>query len=226
LADQPETIEEVATAPEGMSNRPRAKIGWVFLGLWIAATAFALSFGGKHSSTVGNQFVMPLGMYIGYGFTGLLLGVGQWLLLRKIVNRSRWWVLVTTFAEAIAGPASLFVAFQLSFFSGGQLDLVAFSGIIRGGLTGFMQWTLFLGQFSYAGLWIPAAAASKCISVLIGVSLLGKFSDLTLAPNITNLVNGLLSGLAMLWLLHRPLIAIAPLPMNDINEAIEPTEQS
>jgi hypothetical protein len=200
LAQPPEP--PIAAAAANTSDRPTPKIGLVFLILWIAVNVFATSISGKNSITIGHYFGEPIGVYISYGFVGAIVGFGQWLILRKVVNRAKWWIILTALAEAIVGPHTNAIAFRLSLASGGMIDPLATAAIIRGASVGLFQSTLLFGQFPRAALWIVAVAASKCLSASIGSELIEHSSTFTLVPNLTAALNALLTGLALIWLLR------------------------
>ncbi|AFY70962.1 hypothetical protein Pse7367_2707 [Thalassoporum mexicanum PCC 7367] len=186
-----------------ISDRPLPKIGLVFLVLWVIANIFTTSISGQNSIAVGKLFSEPIGVFISYGFIGAIVGAGQWLLLRKVVKRSKWWIPLTALAETAVAPFSLTIAFKLSLATGALIDLIAVSAIIRGASVGLFQWTMLYGQFPRAATWIVAVAASRCISALIGTSAIVTQSiDYKTVYILTNAISGLLSGLILVWLLQ------------------------
>ncbi|BAY20514.1 serine/threonine kinase [Calothrix sp. NIES-2100] len=125
-----------ATAPTQLKQ-----VGWRFYFLWVLA-----NIGGY----VGG-FVLALGVYsiVGYllafSFWALLVGILQWLVLRRQISLSFWWVMVTT------------LAFPLTYLFTGANSFAAFVNL-HGLVVGIGQWFLLRRLVNKAGWWVVVNA--------------------------------------------------------------------
>jgi hypothetical protein len=85
-------------------RRHVARAGW-----WIGATALGGTAVGVVAGTLGDV-VAVVGLVIGYGVMGAILGVLQWLVLRRQIDRAWWWLAVSPAGWALGtGVAGLMV---------------------------------------------------------------------------------------------------------------------
>jgi hypothetical protein len=116
--------------------------------------------------------------------SGLLVGIFQWLVLQRRIDKSWRWV-VATFIGWTAG-------FLIVFFGIPQ-PLLNVDGFVIGLTTGFAQWTILRGELHWSGWWII-------------FSIVGWTTGLTLLPGVmlTGTMAGVLTGLALEILLRHP----------------------
>jgi hypothetical protein len=128
---------------------------------------------------------MLMGAVLGAGIgLGLAVGIAQWLILRRIVQRSYWWILASIFGwcgvfltltimvyTAVPVPGSpefeqpILARLPLA---GGAIAPVT----IAGALMGLFQWLILRGAVRQSWLWILAHAVIMLLAGL-GVFILG-----------------------------------------------------
>jgi hypothetical protein len=128
---------------------------------------------------------------------GLVLGVGQWLVLRRIGMDTRW-----IGATAAGLGVGLGLAFAIFGYGNTAGDL-ALVGAVSGLGIGFAQWWLLRELVNGSRAWIPATAAAWAlgwtVTTLIGVDPDDRWANPGLSGALTITV---LSG-AVLWMLAR-----------------------
>jgi len=183
----------------------RSQVGWVFWLQWVLASTVGVVVG----MFTGAIFVMSvLERYdvprepVGYGLWGIVLGIVvgvlQWLVLRRRVSGAGWWVL----ASAAAGYGTL------RFLDAGPLEslsfgaLLSFTGVVAlgGAVTGTLQWLVLRGQVSRAGWWVLASTVGWALSVTVAKQFPPDGQDLV----VIGAILGALTGGALVWLLRQP----------------------
>jgi hypothetical protein len=154
---------------------PRSQIDWGFFFQWLLATT--------------------VGWAIGWGLVGdisigVVIGIGQWLVLRRFMFEPGWWVWASSIGWGV-GWAVIVVVEIIPADAG-----IAGSGVIGlifGLLLGTAQW-LVLRQHVYgAGWWVLASTVGWAIAF---TGLLGQ--------TVIGVVAGIVTGLAMDLLLRFP----------------------
>jgi hypothetical protein len=125
-----------------------------------------------------------MGQALGWGLGGMMMGLGQWLMLRRRVRRTGWWILAT----ALAWPAAIWASWGLEGLVGNWGGWYPGWAVI-GAVVGLAQWLVLLRRVRWSGLWVLATA--------IG-SYLGSWVT-ALLP----------SGTADVWSLDNPFLAPA-----------------
>jgi len=85
---------------------------------------------------------------------GAVIGIAQWLVLRRAIPLDGWWIAAS--ALGLAGGLALGVAALGSGTAAGELAL---RGAITGAVFGVMQWLILRQYISTAGWWAPLIAA-------------------------------------------------------------------
>ena len=186
-----------------------SQVGWVFWLQWVLASTVGVVVG----MFTGAIFV--LGPYdgprepVGYGLVGIVLGIVvgvlQWLVLRRRVSGAGWWVL----ASAAGGYGTLqagFMPFSTSLQSFGVYLSWTRVVALGGAVTGTLQWLVLRGQVSRAGWWVLASTVGWGLGVTVarafpwGVDT----ADAVGALVVTGAILGALTGGALVWLLRQP----------------------
>jgi serine/threonine-protein kinase len=106
---------------------------------WLLATMVAWTAGWLVGWPIAWRFFGGLGFgpaFAGIGaIVGFMVGAAQWLILRRLVYRAGWWILVTCVAWSIA----LAVSYTYGGLAGGFL-----TGILAAAITGGVLVWLFL----------------------------------------------------------------------------------
>jgi hypothetical protein len=89
-----------------------------------------------------------MGIILGGAVFGASLGTVQWLVLRRQVSRSGWWVLASTVGGAVGGAMALVVD---------EAQIFAIVLAMFGASVGIAQWLVLRRQVARAGWWVLAS---------------------------------------------------------------------
>lgn len=121
--------------------------GWAML-MWL------FTFLSNDAYKIVQPFVFRL---LAGGLGGLLAGAGQWLVLRFVVGRERFWILTTAagwvISEILFGAASQPMSREMGWTIYG-----VFTGTLVGGVIGGLQYLILRRRLPQAYLWIPFSA--------------------------------------------------------------------
>ena len=135
-----------------------------------------------------------LGLVIGgEASIGALLGLAQWLVLRRYLLGMGWWV----FATALGWIAGWGIVVSGAIVPAGTgLVTSVFTGAVFGLTMGIGQWILLRRRVNFAGMWLLLSVSGWSIGLagFLGSILVGA-------------VVGVVTGLALDWLLRYPLTA-------------------
>ncbi len=117
----------------------RKRVGWRFWVLWVLATNAGffpgLVLGNRLSASAAEPFASAI---VGGSF-GALVGVAQWLVLRRHLAPSHHWATATTIGWCVGGGLGALILAWID------------PGVFPGGLT----WVLSIGFFAGAIVGIP-----------------------------------------------------------------------
>ncbi len=200
-----------------MRRTPHTRLGWLAAGVALVL----LSAGGDFAASVIND-----GLWNAFGdelnrewlfnvanaialwlITGLLMGFGQWLVLRRWVDRAQWWILASTagWGGAIALGITAYGIFAAELrweVVGMAITLpVVFFGV------GLFQWLLLRRWVRRAGWWLLASGLSSftplVLSYVLYVVLQPQAAERGISPAILALdsvIRGLFGGVALVLL--------------------------
>lgn len=184
--------ERDAMKESSMTSESSQPLNWKFLIAWVAvgligALLWVVAFVvGAYLITplMSSGAFLPVGFSISFGCVGYIVGIMQKFVLRRWGHKSFQWVLHTTYGAAIGGTIyATIISLSLP---------IRFQSVILGVSVGLIQWK-DLNKFSRrAGLWVMA-------------STIGGLLDDIITPGIFGLLSGVVTGLAMLWLLRHPI---------------------
>ena len=158
-------------------DRERKLVGWRFWLCWVAATNAGFFPGLALGERLGAPLGEPFSSAVVGGTFGALVGVAQWLVLRRHITRCHHW----------------FTATAIGWFAGGGLGALILTSVLPNVSPGSFTWVLFIGFFAGAVVGIPhrrillhrgAAVAAWWVpisSVAWGVFFPGAISGLFLA---------------------------------------------
>lgn len=122
-------------------RRHFSQAGW-----WVAASAVGGTLVGIGAASCGSK--VKVNLVIVYGLVGIILGALQWLVLRRRIPRSGWWMVVSPLGWALTVPVvrsldrlglmrglSETIGLILGFGLAGTLV-----GIVTGGLLVWLLW--------------------------------------------------------------------------------------
>jgi formylglycine-generating enzyme required for sulfatase activity len=121
---------------------PERRIWWLWL-WWLLANAIGNGLGTMLGFAIlnwtGGEVISRLTSGLAWG---AILGAAQWLLLRKWLPKSAWWIIATAGVSALFFFGSPFSPLHMTLF---------------GALLAIAQWLLLRRQARRAGWWVPAS---------------------------------------------------------------------
>lgn len=145
---------------------PQPRPGWRVWFLWLMAAAYgwgtAVEVTGLGELTLRSSPPRILASYLGVAVAGILVGVLQWLMLRRKVARAGRWVLASLGAAAVFG----IVVFSVGMVNA-DMAWVAGTGLI-GTVAGVLQWLVLKRQVQRAGWWVLASTVGWVMGIPVG----------------------------------------------------------
>jgi hypothetical protein len=181
-------------------NTERAQVGWGFWLWWVLASTVGFAVGSAVTRFVGLVGYFAGGetvvgaFAVGGAVGGALIGIAQWLVLRKRVSRSGWWVLAS-----IVGFA---VGFAVAIAMLDSMDGAAVGAVV-GASIGIAQWLVLRLQFSRAGWWVLASI----VGFAMGFAVLETMDGFVVGAGVGAVVGagvGAITGGVMVWMLRQP----------------------
>jgi hypothetical protein len=196
------------------------QIGWRFGLRWVLLTTAGWAIGFPLGFILGELALDNAGIEI---CVGAMVGLMQWLVLRRVVKKAGFWVLasITGFivSSSIHTAACYFwkIPDDLGHLPGVMAWTLSF--ILGGTLTGLLQQPILRRQVCRSGWGVPASAAGWGLSV-IGLAIIyfilpvmGKGPAPFVLLLIRNLIVptvlgagllGIVTGGVLIWLLRQP----------------------
>jgi hypothetical protein len=178
--------------------------GWGFWLLWVAASTIGIFLGFIPAFSIGALIYYVGGDALADVFMGMVLGVGvgtmQWLVLRRHMPGTGWWIPAT----ALAGFGMLAAA--IGAFGIPRATLAATGiAVAFGAATGALQWLILRKKVAWAGWWIPACATSWGLGLLVvNTTPFGGGDGGAILAIVTGVtVPGAITGGTMVWLLRQ-----------------------
>ncbi len=174
---------------------PQRRPGWRVWFLWLLAAAIGWGWGvywgwfiNTDPKTLQAVPAVILAGYLGVVVGGTVMGMLQWLVLRRHVIRAGRWVLATLGGAAVAGV----VIFGVGAFN---RDLGWFAGVSSfGTVVATFQWLVLQGQVPRAGWWVLAGTVGWVVGMPLG--------DIVGPPGL-GAAHGAITGTALVWLLRQ-----------------------
>ena len=179
--------------------------------LWVLASTVAFSVGGRLGGALSPSRDLIVVGYLAVTASLVLAGVLQWLVLRRLIDDTGWWVLVSVGAVAIVGV----LVFGLGLI---DRDVGWVLGIAVGWIVlGALQWLVLREQVAGAGWWVLA----NLLGLIVAGPVVGFVTWATGAPADSALggflrwlafgaAYGVVTGSALSWLLRQRLDVAMP----------------
>jgi hypothetical protein len=144
----------------------RSVIGWGFWWLWVLFTFLGLGFGFLAGFVLGHVVLGNVSVGIGIG---AIVGLLQWLLLRRHIPNSAWWIPAMVIGLFV--PLGLYgiawlvwkVPFDLGWPMGGLAWAVCF--LAGGALAGWLQLRVLRQRVAEPRSWVIYSAIGWCLSL-------------------------------------------------------------
>jgi hypothetical protein len=179
-----------------LAMAPQRRPGWRLWFLWLMSGAVGWGVGVAWGSfgepgdpkTLQSIPTVIWAAYLGVAVGGILVGVLQWLVLRRHLTRAGRWVLASLGAAAAVGV----VVFGVSVVNA-YVGWVAGVGLF-GTVVGVLQWLVLRRQVARAGWWVLASTVGWVAGMPLG--------DIVGPPGL-GAAYGAITGAALVWLLRR-----------------------
>lgn len=189
----------------------RASIGWQFWLQWLGATGVSWAGGAILYYALNLAVPGGVGEVVGETIWGLLVGIGQWLVLRQWLDRAGWWILAIAGGNLLATSVGVVLQGVLGEDVGGLILTIGL-----GLVPGVLQWLFLRQQVARAGWWVLASTVLVFGALLAGVAAgsgvglkEGGFGFGAVAGIVSGVVFAVMSGFVLIWLLRRPVAAAA-----------------
>ena len=176
---------------------------------WTLATAFGMLLGFLPSIVLVNIMDLAMARLIVPLFAGFLVGLAQWVVLRKYVNEVSDWILAAGASWAVGYALGLFI---MNGLTGTGLD--SFVGyILFGIIVALVQWPILRREIPNVWMWILANVIGWTAGFYMSqVALDLFFNGPTIAPiastsvisGVSGLVAGAITGIALIWIVRKP----------------------
>ena len=176
---------------------------------WTLATAFGMLLGFLPSLVLVNIMDLGFARLIVPLFAGFLIGLAQWVVLRKYVNEVSDWILAAGASWAIGYALGLFI---INGLTGTGLDGF-FGYVLFGVIVALVQWPLLRREIPNVWMWILANVVGWTAGFYLSqVSLDLLFDGPSIAPiastsvisGVSGLVAGAITGIALIWIVRQP----------------------
>ncbi|UCC63177.1 MAG: hypothetical protein JSV36_20970 [Anaerolineae bacterium] len=193
-----------------MSKRKEAPFRWAIWPWWVLLSAVGGGVGFALGLTAAEAaswiLARPVFEAVVYGILGTSVAILQWLVLRAHVPRASRWVLASAVGWTLVGALADLVQIKAG--------LIALWPAIVGAAVGAFQWLFLRKYVLLAGLWILASAsgwvlswhAASAMDKIVAMIVSSEKAGLALLFAIFTAVVGAFTGLALVWLLRRPIL--------------------
>ena len=176
---------------------------------WTLATAFGMLLGFLPSIVLVNLLDLALARLIVPLFAGFLVGLAQWVVLRKYMTEVSDWILAAGASWAFGYALGLFI---MNGLTGTMLD--GFVGyVLFGVIVALVQWPLLRREIPHVWMWVLANVVGWTAGFYLSQVALDLFFDgPTIAPiastsvisGVSGLVAGAITGIALIWIVRKP----------------------
>jgi hypothetical protein len=176
---------------------------------WTLATTFGMLLGFLPSLILVNILDLALARLIVPLVAGFLVGLAQWMVLRKYLDEVSDWILAGGVSWAAGHALGLFI---MNGLTGTGLD--GFIGyILFGVIVALIQWPLLRREIPNVWMWVLANVVGWTAGFYLSQVSLGLFfNDPAINPiastsviaGVSGLVAGAITGIALVWIVREP----------------------
>ena len=176
---------------------------------WTLATALGMLLGFLPSIVLVNLLDLPLARVIVPLWAGFLVGLAQWMVLRKYVNEVTDWILAAGASWAVGYALGLLIMNGLS-----GTGLGAFIGyVLFGVIVAIAQWPILRREIPNVWMWILANVIGWTAGFYLSQLSLGLFfhepvidpvASTSVLSGVSGLVAGAITGIALVLIVRQP----------------------
>lgn len=189
-----------------------AKVERNEFGLWLGwtlATAGGMLIGFLPSIFLVNVLNLGLAQIVVPVLAGTLVGLAQWLALRRFLTAHSDWILATGASWALGYVLGLFLIQQIpATVLGGVAGYLLFGAVVA-----LVQWPLLRREIPHLLVWMIASAigwtagfwaSQAALTLFYNGSLIAPAVSTTVIAVTSGLVAGAITGLALVWIVRKP----------------------
>ena len=189
-----------------------AKVERNEFGLWLGwtlATAGGMLIGFLPALLLVNVLNLGLAQIIVPVLAGTIVGLAQWMALRRFLVAHSDWILATGSSWALGYVLGLFLIQHMPATAlGGILGYLLFGAIVA-----LVQWPLLRREIPHLLVWMIASAigwtagfwtSQAVLSLFYNGSLIAPAVSTTVIAVTSGLVAGAITGLALVWIVRKP----------------------
>ena len=176
---------------------------------WTLATALGMLLGFLPSIVLVNIMDLAFARIIVPLLAGFLVGLAQWVVLRKYVNEVSDWILAAGASWAVGYALGLFI---MNGLTGTGLD--GFVGyILFGIIVALVQWPILRREIPNVWMWILANVIGWTAGFFLSQVALDLFfngpsidpvASTSVISGVSGLVAGAITGIALIWIVRQP----------------------
>jgi hypothetical protein len=176
---------------------------------WTLATAFGMLLGFLPSIVLVNIMDLAFARLIVPLLAGFLVGLAQWIVLRKYVNEVSDWILAAGASWAVGYALGLFI---MNGLTGTGMDGF-FGYVLFGIIVALVQWPILRREIPNVWMWIVANVIGWTTGFYLSQVALDFFFDgPAIAPiastsvnsGVSGLVAGAITGIALVLIVRQP----------------------
>ncbi len=189
-----------------------AKVARNEIGMWLEwtlATALGMLLGFLPSIVLVNLFDLPIARILVPLWAGFLVGLAQWVVLRKYVNEVSDWILAAGASWAVGYALGLLIMNGLT-----DTGLDAFCGyVLFGVIVALVQWPILRREIPHVWMWILANVTGWTAGFYLSQLSLGLFfnepvinpvASTSVLSGVSGLVAGAITGIALVLIVRQP----------------------
>jgi len=210
-------------------NTERTNIGTGFWLQWVLASMLGFAVGAAMGNAVANSIppmtctqsfsdslidkltnfpcILELDLALILVILGLAGGFMQWLVLRRRIAGTGWWVP----ASGLGFSVALVIAVGAMRLGGDSVAAPILLGVLFGVLSAIMPWLVLRRQVARAGWWVPAHLLGSLVGGAMGIvvfhvmALIGFYQfPWAAAGAMFGAGLGAITGITLVWLLRQP----------------------
>lgn len=186
-----------------MNEKSNVSSGWMTWLLWVIASTVGFAAGMGVSLVVSSKVSETAATLV----FGLLSGLVQWLVLRRLFRPAGWWMAANGLGIPLGFAAANLLQRLLLWSGPSLLDQAAGFGI-PGVLVGMAQWLVLRSHFRKAGWWVLISTAGwllgGCLIWVIDLQL-PAFNEILTSYTLVGLIIGTGTGLGLMLLRKFPI---------------------
>jgi hypothetical protein len=176
---------------------------------WTLATALGMLLGFLPSLVLVNIMDLALARLIVPLFAGFLVGLAQWVVLRKYVNGVSDWILAAGASWAVGYALGLLI---INGLTGTGLD--GYIGyILFGIIVALVQWPILRREIPNVWMWILANVigwtsgffmSQVSLDLFFNGPVIDPVASTSVISGVSGLVAGAITGIALIWIVRQP----------------------